>query len=104
MFKALQGELPNYTTNNIISYINFEPNYMVRNPRFFTPPQCRTKSYKDSFFPTVLDLWNKLVNDTRNIQSLSSFKIKLNEDVDKSHIFYSIIYPNLKHLETFLEN
>ena len=69
MFKALQGELP---------------------PRFFTPPQCRTKSYKDSFFPTVLDLWNKLYNDTRNIQSLSSFKIKLNENVDKSPSFYSI--------------
>ena len=90
MFKALEGELPNYITNNIISYINIEPNYMVRNPRFFTPPQCRTKSYKDSFFPTVLDLWNKLDNDTRNIQSLSSFKIKLNEDVDKSPSFYSI--------------
>jgi hypothetical protein len=27
---------------------------------------------------------------TRNIQSLSSFKIKLNEDVDKSPSFYSI--------------
>jgi hypothetical protein len=40
MFKALGGELPNYITNNIISYINIEPNYMVRNPRFFTPPQC----------------------------------------------------------------
>ena len=45
MFKALQGELPNYITNNSISYINIEPNYMVRNPRFFTTPQCRPKSY-----------------------------------------------------------
>jgi hypothetical protein len=72
-------------TDETVSYINIEPN-----PRFFTPPQCRTKSYKDSFFPTVLDLWNKLYNDTRNIQSLSSFKIKLNEDVDKSPSFYSI--------------
>jgi hypothetical protein len=35
MFKALEGELPNYITNNIISYINIEPNYVVRNPRFF---------------------------------------------------------------------
>ena len=25
MFKALEGELPNYITNNIISYINIEP-------------------------------------------------------------------------------
>jgi hypothetical protein len=90
MFKALEWELPNYITNNNISYINIEPNYMVRNPRFFTPPQCRTKSYKNSFFPTVLDLWNKLDNDTRNVQSLSSFKIKLNKDVDKSPSFYSI--------------
>ena len=62
---------------------------MVRNPRFFTPPQCRTKSCKESFFPTVLDLWNTLDNDTRNIQSLSSFKINLNEDVDKSPSVYS---------------
>jgi hypothetical protein len=36
MLKALEGELPNYITNNIISYINIEPNYMVRNPRLFT--------------------------------------------------------------------
>jgi hypothetical protein len=50
---------------------------MVRDLKLFTPPQCRTKSYKDSFCPTVLDLWNKLDNDIRNIQSLSSFKIKL---------------------------
>jgi hypothetical protein len=35
MFKALEGELPNYITNNIISYINIEPNYMVRNPTLF---------------------------------------------------------------------
>jgi hypothetical protein len=35
MFKALEGELPNYITNNIISYINIEPNYLVRNPRIF---------------------------------------------------------------------
>ena len=90
IFKALEGELPNYIANNSISYINIEPNYMARNPRFVTPPQCRTKSYMDSFFPTVLDLWNKLDNDTRNIQSLSSFKIKLNEDADKSPSFYSI--------------
>jgi hypothetical protein len=40
--------------------------------------------------PTVLDLWDKLDNDTRNIQTLSSFRIKLNEDVDKSPSFYSI--------------
>jgi hypothetical protein len=37
-----------------------------------------------------MDLWNKLDNDTTNIQSLASFKIKLNEDVDKSPSFYSI--------------
>ena len=90
MFKALEGVLPNYITNNIISYNNIEPNYMVINPRFFTPPQCRTKSYKDSFCPTVLDIWNQLDNDTRNIQLVSSFKIKLNADVDKSPSFYSI--------------
>jgi hypothetical protein len=28
MFKALEGELPNYITNNIISYINIEPNFL----------------------------------------------------------------------------
>jgi hypothetical protein len=87
MFKALEGVLPNYITNTIISYNNIEPNYMVINPRFFIPPQCRTKSYKDSFCPTVLDIWNQLDNDTRNIQLVSSFKIKLNADIDKSPSF-----------------
>jgi hypothetical protein len=54
-------------------------NYFQLHPHMHTGSeaknQCRTKSYKDSFFPTVLDLWNKLDNDTRNIQSLSSLII-----------------------------
>jgi hypothetical protein len=51
---------------------------------------CFQASEKTEEQPTVLDLWNKLDNDTRNIQSLSSFKIKLNQDVDKYLSFYSI--------------
>ena len=90
MFKALQGELPNYMTENIMSHINQEPNYNLRNLRIFTTPQCRTKSYKESFFPSVLDLWNHLDNDTRNGISLSSFRNKLNEDIDRPPSYYSM--------------
>jgi hypothetical protein len=54
MFKALEGVLPNYITNNVISYINIEPKYMVINPIFFTPLQFRIKSFKDSFVQLFL--------------------------------------------------
>jgi hypothetical protein len=45
-----------------------------------------------------------LDNDTRNIQSLSSFKIKLNEDVDKSPSFYSICSRSLNIWHCQLRN
>ena len=62
----------------------------LENPDSSPLPNAAPSHIRIAFFPTVLDLWNKLDNDTRNIQSLSSFKIKLNEDVDKSPSFYSI--------------
>lgn len=90
VFKALHGFLPNYLSECIISNINLDANYALRNPRFFNLPKTRTQSYKNSFFPCALDLWNKLDNDTQNIPSLSLFKKKLNEDIVKPPSYFCI--------------
>ncbi len=63
---------------------------MIRNPRLFNVPNARTTSYKKSFFPHTLDMWNELDDDTRNITSLSGFKNKLSEEIEKPPLHFSV--------------
>jgi len=48
-------------------------------------PYSRLSSTKNSFVHTTVKLWNGLENDVRSIESLSSFKRKLNVLFHKEH-------------------
>ena len=37
-------------------------------------PYCRTNTYKDSFFPSSIRLWNQLPENLTNAESLEAFK------------------------------
>ena len=39
---------------------------------------CRTNLYKNSFLPSVVDEWNLLPQEIRNLESVSNFKHYLN--------------------------
>ena len=83
VFKALHGELPDYIPEYFDSGITPESDYSLRNNRFFTVPFCRTESYKNSFFPSSMSLWNQMDHDKQSIPSLYTFKNKLNSDIVK---------------------
>ena len=89
VYKSLNGYLPTYISEHITSYINIEENYPFRNQRFFNIPRSNTQSYKNSFFPSALDLWNNLEHEIRNVTSLAMLKKKLN-NVSKPPSHYSI--------------
>ena len=80
-YKALNGDLPDYITENLMSHINTNPHYQLRHQRDFNVPLCRTESYKKSYIPYVLNQWNALDDNIKNIQSYSGFKRKLNENI-----------------------
>ena len=55
--------------------------------------QCRTDTFKHSFFPWTIVTWNKIHPETRNA-SLTVFKKHLKEICPVPHSVYNICYPN----------
>ena len=49
--------------------------YNLRNNDNITIPYCRFKTFKRSFFPSAIRLWNALKNETRLASSISAFKL-----------------------------
>ena len=90
VYKSLNGYLPSYISEHIISCINTDDNYNIRNPRFFNIPRSNTESYKNSFFPSALHLWNNLDQTMQNVTSLALFKKKLNENIVKPPGHFSL--------------
>ena len=72
-YKIVKGLLPDY----LYSYLNFasQQNYFLRSAKAskITPISTRTKSFKKSFFPYYINVWNIKV-DIRNAKSISIFK------------------------------
>ena len=55
---------------------NLTPN--LRNPRKLQQPLCRTETYKRSFIPSSIGIWNELPNNVTELPTLGSFKAALN--------------------------
>ena len=77
-FKIKQTEMPSYLFN-LISQSNH--NYNTRQYDNIESFYCRTDVFKNSFFPYVIDEWNKLKIEIRNVESFPKFrKLLLNLD------------------------
>lgn len=71
MYKIINNLTQPYLRQNI-SFTDGTSN--LRNQRQMHVPLARTVSYLKSFFPSAIRLWNTLGIETRNIESLASFK------------------------------
>ena len=77
-FKIKQTGLPSYLFN-LIPQTNH--NYNTRQYDNVESFYCRTDVFKNSFFPSVIDEWNRLKTEIRNVESFSKFrKLLLNLD------------------------
>ena len=75
--------------------------YNLRNNNNITIPYCRLETFKRSFFPSAIRLWNALKNETRLASSISAFKQMLHVKKDNfdSQIlyFYGERWPSVHH-------
>ena len=88
-YKIVNGLLPDY----LYSYLNFasQQNYPLRSAKAskIMPISTRTKSFKKSFFPYCINVWNNLKADIRNAKSISIFKkLIVSKKTWKFFIFY----------------
>lgn len=87
-FKILNFETPNYINKIINDYNSHETTYTLRsnNLRYPTP---RTTSFKNSYFPSTIDLWNNLDSNLSSCTSLYSFKKELRKKIRYPPKYYS---------------
>ena len=87
-FKIRQTGLPSYL-NNLIPQYNHD--YNTRQFNKVESFYCRTDVFKNSFFPYVIDEWNKLKPHIRNVESFLNFR-NLILNLDKGRPLPSPVY------------
>ena len=78
--------------------------YSLRGSQNHRIPQCRTKLYKKSFLPAVIEEWNELPIEIRNKDSLLCFKYYLNRDKPSPNKLYLIGERKLQVIHTQIRN
>jgi hypothetical protein len=76
MYKTINNLTPIYL-KSILSFIDEESRYHLRNQRNIKVPFARTVSYLKSFLPSSTRLWNALSNEVKTSVSFPVFKRRL---------------------------
>ena len=88
-YKIINGLAPNYLLDLVPPIIQETTNYNLRNADDIQTLHARTNLYYNSFFPSTIRAWNSLPEDTKQSPSISSFKFRLNRDMNKPPKYYN---------------
>ena len=78
-YKMNNGLCPSYLTSSVPPTVGNNTIYSLPSATNIQTIHARSQLYYNSFLPSVIRDWNSLPMDTRNANSLKSFKYKLNE-------------------------
>ena len=81
MYNMYHGHDPFYLCDLLPPLVRDVANYPVRNRNDYTVPRCRLSLYQSSLIPSVINHWNSLDNETRNIRTYDMLKINLKRKV-----------------------
>ena len=77
MYKINRWLVPDYLQSLCTDRVQNRSRYNLRNSSNFILPYTRTVSFKRSFFPSAIRLWNNQDTNIREAPSLASFKTRL---------------------------
>ena len=80
VFKILHGHCPFYLERLLVSNPQ-RSRYRLRSENLIQPPFARLESFKRSFIPHAVALWNRLNESIKSADSFKSFKQKLKSEV-----------------------
>ena len=81
MYSMYHGHAPSYLCDLLPPLVRDVANYPVRNRNDYTVPRCRLSLCQSSLIPSVINRWNSLDNETRNIRTYDMLKINLKRKV-----------------------
>lgn len=76
-YKMVNNIAPQHLSN-LLPEVN-QSVYNLRNSGSYTPPFCRTETYRQSFIPATTRDWNSLPTDLKSAPTLSNFKSLLDK-------------------------
>ena len=99
LFKIINQQSPNYLCDLLPSDNVESINYSLRNCNNIKLPHCRKESFRRSFLPSAIRLWNKLDKKVRDAPSILSLKLELKKKYpDKPLIYYyGHRWPSVHH-------
>ena len=99
MYKIMNNLAPAYLTDIVPRTVDEITPHNLRTGRNIRMPKLRTESYKRSFYPRMISLWNSLDHDTKQKPTLTSFKLKLKPKREKSKeiYYYGERWPSIHH-------
>ena len=87
-YKMYNNLTPNYLSSLIPQQVETISQYNLRNAQNLRNIRTRTSSYYNSFLPSTLRQWNNLSIETRQLNSLKSFKWFLKKDKSSVPKYY----------------
>ena len=88
LFKIHHNIAPDYLARLLPNTNNEAIQYNLRNNKNIKLPFTRLESFKRSFFPIAVRLWNSLTVTTRDSPSLAHFKTILYKDIDVCNVLF----------------
>ena len=73
-YKMVHNLTPTYMTELVPHSVSVNSQYSLRNASNIRSIRCNSQLYSNYFLPSVIQEWNKLPQDIRNSESISSFK------------------------------
>jgi hypothetical protein len=88
LYKIKNDQAPSYLYELLPPEFHEYVEYNLRNSQNIVLPFTRLESFRRSFFPSSVRLWNGLSVETRSCLTLAIFKMALRQDVDDANILY----------------
>ena len=75
----INGNAPQYLIDDLPGHVRDRTRYNLRNRDYSNLYNCKTETFKSSFFPSTTKFWNNLDESIRSIESKSGLKAKLSK-------------------------
>jgi len=98
MYKIINGLTPQCLCNIVVEGNQNRP-YNFCRTNALKEPHCRLETYRKSFFPRTIKLWNNLPNVTQSASSLDKFKLNFKPELTDILLlyYYGERWPSVHH-------
>ena len=87
-YKIINGLAPTYLNQLVPSLVQNQSQYSLRNSNNIMSVHANSTLYSNSFLPSVIRAWNNLPIEIRNRTSVTQFKCKLAEHINRPPIWF----------------